>query len=103
MIVLPTYSDPFYTASYELAGSRYTFDFQYSQREDAWYFHLDTETGVRLAAGVRVVTGSDLFLFLKSSALAPKGSLRCVGPRDPGLYDLEAGADCFLLFTGDDE
>lgn len=101
-IVLTTYADPFYVATFELSGTRYVFDFAYSQREDAWYFDLATEAGDQVAHGIRVSGGCDLFLFT-SGPHKPAGILQCLGPHDPGLNDLAAGGACFLRYTGDDE
>lgn len=97
MIRLPTFSDPFYSITYELAGARFVFDFLYNQREDAWYFHLTTEDGVKLARGIRISLGVNLLQFVVDRR-APQGKLVCVGPHDPGLNDLEENGVCQLVF-----
>jgi hypothetical protein len=98
MIRLPTYSDPFYSVTYELSGERFLFDFVYNQREDSWCFNLSTEDGEGLARGIRVSTGVNLLQFVIDKR-APKGALVCEGPRDPKLYDLEENGTCRLVFV----
>jgi hypothetical protein len=97
MIRLPTFADPFYSVTYELAEERFVFDYLYNQREDAWYIHVITEDGVVIARGIRVSVGVDLLRFCVTSRV-PKGILVCVGPRDPGLKDLTEDGTCQLVF-----
>lgn len=75
MEVLNTFSDPFYDCQVTLDGRNYIFDFQYSSREERWYFDLSLNDGTPIAKGIKVVCGVSFLAKKRWNPNVPAGLL----------------------------
>lgn len=109
MILIPSFSDPFYDQTTTLDGKQYQFFFFYSQREDRWYFNLrDVDQDVAVVSGVKCEPGTDLLLRTKYLPNCPQGQLLVytgVGLSDdaPGLLELGLTNRATLVYIPLDE
>lgn len=104
VLVIPTVSnkqdpEPFFTQVTELDGVAYQLVFRYNQREDRWYFSVNTGAGVEIVKGVKLVCNYPLLQMYTDDALPP-GVLMCIpntsDDTPPGLEDL--GVRCDLVY-----
>lgn len=54
-VLLPLYSDPYYSYSATLEGFTVILDFRYNERSFAWYMDIKREDGTYLLAGTKLV------------------------------------------------
>jgi hypothetical protein len=60
-IQIPTRTDlGLYRMQVDLDGETFIFDFQFNEREGAWYFDIADEAGNPIRSGIKVVTGFPL-------------------------------------------
>lgn len=75
MSVLNTFSEPFYDCQVTLDGRNYVFNFEYSQREERWYFDISLNDGTPIAKGIKVVCGVSLLRKKRWNPNTPAGEL----------------------------
>ena len=103
-LIVPTYTDPFYTVRCPLDGSTYVLDFAFNTREQCWYMNISDVNENLLKAGIKLVCNSPLGNKSYDPAMPP-GVLMVVpngsstNDEPPGLFDLDqATGRCQLLY-----
>ena len=77
-IQIPTRTDlGLYRMEVDLEGETFRLDFQFNEREGAWYFDLADEAGNPIRSGLKVVTGFPLTRLIRDLR-RPKGELVAV-------------------------
>lgn len=74
-MIVNTFPDPYYDCQVTLDGRNYIFDFQYSSREERWYFDLSLNDGTPIAKGIKVVCGVDFLAKKRWNPNVPPGLL----------------------------
>lgn len=106
MVIVPTFTDPFYEESTRLDGVEYILRFKYNQREDCWYLTIATPKDVDIVKGVKLVCDWSLLLPYKYNLGLPQQSLfvfsNTTDKSPPGLLDLDpVSGRCQLVYSGD--
>lgn len=92
-VLLPVRTDEaqWYDFTTTLDGLTFTFEFEWNEREEAWYFNLYDATGDLLLAGKKLVADFPLLMRL-ADRRRPPGDLTVVDTAGagaaPGLNDL---------------
>ena len=81
----------------------YIFRFRYNQREDCWYFDIQTIDEVDLIKGLKCTVGWPLLRGRQHEERLPKGQLMVTSDDEtndspPGLDDLAPGGRCRLMY-----
>lgn len=101
MVIIPTFSDPFYTQITTLDGIPYLLNFRFNTREGAWYLQIATSENEVIAQGIKIVTNYRLLQKYADSRM-PQGEMICFsfGNDDstPGMNDLGIGLRCELWY-----
>lgn len=102
MEIIPTRTDgtPFYTVTTVLDNVPATFDFQWNDREGAWYFDIYDKHGNLVVGSTKVSLSTPLFRKYILAGL-PAGELMAIDTSNtdtvPGLQDL--GTRVVLLYV----
>lgn len=91
-LVLPTRTDlARYSFDIDLDAAKFTFDFEWNDRDAGWYFSMADADGVALLSGRRVVLGYPLIRIYKGAGFPP-GELVAIDTssqnQEPGFGDL---------------
>jgi len=71
-VLLPTRTDvPRYDFELELESVTYKFDFEWSDREEAWYMSIKDLDGVELLSGRKIVLSYPLTVIHRDAGLPP--------------------------------
>lgn len=101
IVLVPTFSDAFYTQATSLDGRVYVLEFRYNQREKTWYLTVSLTDGARLVSGVKVVCSRPLLRRFADHRL-PEGDLMAVSNTEdtspPGLEELGIGKRVTLTY-----
>lgn len=107
MIVIPTFSDPFYEIVTAIEGVDYILDFRYNQREDCWYVDIKTIDDEDLAKGLKLVCNWPLLHQLHYETRLPTGELMVTTDTNddspPGLEDMVEDGRCRLVYLTAEE
>lgn len=99
---IPTSPDPYYSLRTRLDGSDYTLEFLYSTRQERLYLNLFDSEERLLVAGLKLLTGVALLLYLHHLPGIPPGELMIVatGADDspPKLTELGQDKRCSLVY-----
>jgi hypothetical protein len=84
---------PLYTIRATLNGLEYVLRFDYSQREDRWFFSLYDSTGSPIRKGVKITSGTSALRLARYDDRTPKGVLMFADTASssvqaPGFADL---------------
>ena len=100
-IQIPTRIDlGIYRMQVDLDGETFTLDFQFNEREGAWYFDLADEARSPIRSGIKVVTGFSLTRLIRDLR-RPKGEMVAVdttGQRREALLDT-LGSEVVLTYV----
>ena len=106
--LITTYNYPFYSQTTTLEGTQYLLNFNYSQRENAWYMSLADANGVDIYNGMKLIVsdpnqGPNSLLFKCKDPRRPLGDffVLSASPMNldpPGLNDLVATSGRCQLF-----
>ena len=103
-LLIPTFSDSFYSEVVTLDGTEYLLDFRYNQTEDRWRLSISDLEGDPILQGVKIVCGVSL-LRRTADSRKPRGVLMAQATTSdespPGLLDL--GQRGNLLYYSPDE
>lgn len=78
-VTLPLYEDASYFYNVALEGNSYVLSINYTERSEGWNLSLDTEAGVSVVAGVRLVANYPMLLETKLPNLSGYFYLEPIG------------------------
>jgi hypothetical protein len=89
MVIIPTFSNPYYTQTTVIDGTPYLLEFRFNFREQVWYLDISLADGTVLALGIKLVSNFRLLQKYADSRMPP-GEIVAIAY---GSNDSPAGLD----------
>ncbi len=101
-LVIPTVQDaPYYTIRTRLEGRDYSLRFSWNERESRWYMGINSDDGVPLAIGIKLVSNWPLLRYYHFDTRLPPGEMMAIAlgqDNAPPGFD-ELGIDRRVVLT----